>query len=208
MLQRVRLQRISDRNFEKNSRPQIFAFEIARERANIRAARRRASLPRSVEVLEHCAERRHAAAREIAADFGSKISRPQIFAFAIARERAKIRAARRRASLARSLEVPEHYAERRHAAAREIACDLRSISDRNFEKIKFSRPPQIFAFEIAREHANIRAARRRASLPRSLEVLEHCAERRHIAAREIACDLRQFRRCGHWHFKVRGGTSH
>ena len=79
MLRRVRLHAICGRFrteiFEKFSRPQIFAFEIARERAEIRAARRRASLPRSLKIHEHCAERRHAAAREIAADFGPKFSK-------------------------------------------------------------------------------------------------------------------------------------
>ena len=58
-----------------------------------------------------------------------------------------------------------------------------------FENFKFSRS-QNFAFGIARDRAEIRAARRRAALPRSLEVPEHCAERRHAAAREIACDFR------------------
>ena len=79
MLRRVRLHAICGRFrteiFEKFSRPQIFAFEIARERAEIRAARRRAALPRPLEVPKHCAERRHAAAREIACDFRPKFSK-------------------------------------------------------------------------------------------------------------------------------------
>ena len=59
-------------------------------------------------------------------------SRPQNFSFEIARDRAEIRAAPRRADLPRPLEVPKHCAERRHAEEREIACDLQRISDRNF----------------------------------------------------------------------------
>ena len=63
--------------FSKNFRGRKFLRSkiIARERAEIRAARRRASLPRSLKIHEHCAERRHAAAREIAADFGPKFSK-------------------------------------------------------------------------------------------------------------------------------------
>ena len=54
--------------FEKFSRPQNFASGIARDRAEIRIARRRQALPRGMKVLKHCAKRRHAATREIACD--------------------------------------------------------------------------------------------------------------------------------------------
>ena len=53
-----------------------------------------------------------------------------------------ILAARRRAALPRRSELPKHCAERPHAAAYEIACDLQRIVDRNFVR------PQNFAFEI------------------------------------------------------------
>ena len=55
-------------NFENFSRPQNLASEIDRDRAEIRAARRRQASPRATEVPKHCAERRHAAAREIPCD--------------------------------------------------------------------------------------------------------------------------------------------
>ena len=44
------------------------------------------------------------------------------------------------------------------------------------------------ASEIVRDGTKIRAARRRAALPRPAEVPKHCAERRNAAARDIACD--------------------
>ena len=53
---------------KKFSRPQNFAVEIARDRAEIRCAPRAAGWPRPSEVPKHCAERRHAAAREIRCD--------------------------------------------------------------------------------------------------------------------------------------------
>ena len=43
-------------------------------------------------------------------------------------------------------------------------------------------------FEIARDRAEIRVARRRQALSRGMIVPKHCAERRHGAAREISCD--------------------
>ena len=74
-----------------------------------------------------------------------KISRPQNFAFEIARDCAEIRLARRRPALPRGMKVPKHCAERRHAAAREISCDSQRISDRTmiskiFAAAKFLRP--------------------------------------------------------------------
>ena len=65
-----------------------------------------------------------------------KFSRPpQNFASGIARDRAKLRAARQRHASPRAREVPKHCAERRHAAAREIPCDSQRIPDRKFRKI-------------------------------------------------------------------------
>ena len=63
-----------------------------------------------------------------------KFSRRQNFAIEIARHRAEIRCARRAAAWQRPSGVPKHCAERRHAAAREIRCDSRRISDRNLRK--------------------------------------------------------------------------
>ena len=64
--------------------------------------------------------------------------RPQNFTSEIARDRAEIDAEWWCAASPRAAEVPMHNAERRHAVASEIACDWRSISDRNFQI--FSRP--------------------------------------------------------------------
>ena len=73
-------------------------------------------------------------------------SRPQNFAFEIARDRAEIHAAWWCAASSRPLEVLNICCERLHAVPREILCDLERISDRNFRK--FSRP-QNFSFEHA-----------------------------------------------------------
>ena len=69
--------------------------------------------------------------------------------------------------------------------ARAILCDLERISDRNFRK--FSRP-QNFAFEIARDRAEIHAAWWCAASSRPLEVPNICCERQHAVPREISCD--------------------
>ena len=84
------------------------------------------------------------------------------------------------------LEVPNICCERQHAVAREISGDLELISDRNFRK--FSRP-QNFAFEIARDRAEIHAAWWCAASSRPLEVPNICCERQHAVACAIACDL-------------------
>ena len=65
-----------------------------------------------------------------------KFSRPQNFAFEIARDRAKIDAAWWCAASSRPLEVPDICCERRHAVPRAISCDLELISDRNFRNSK------------------------------------------------------------------------
>ena len=69
-----------------------------------------------------------------AADFGPKISKFFRGRKKIARDRAEIRAGRGRAAVPRAFEVPKHCAERPHAAACEIACDLNRLSDRKFRK--------------------------------------------------------------------------
>ena len=67
--------RFSTEIFENFSRPQNFAFEIAGDRAEIHAAWWCAACLRFSEISDNCAERRHAAAREIACDFRSKFSK-------------------------------------------------------------------------------------------------------------------------------------
>ena len=60
MLRRVRLRAIRGgfrlEIFEKFSRPQNFAFEIARDRVEVRTKWRRPASPRLAEVLKHIAE--------------------------------------------------------------------------------------------------------------------------------------------------------
>ena len=143
MLRRVRLHAISSRFrteiFEKNSRPQNFAFEVACDRSEIHAAWWCAACSGPAEVPEHCGERRHAAPCAIARDFeriwtenfeiffrGRKLLRSQS-----PRDRAKIRAV----AALRPDEVLSNCAESRHAAECAIACDSPRISDRNFRKI-------------------------------------------------------------------------
>ena len=84
--------------FEIFSRPQNFAIEIARDRAEIRCAPRAAAWPRPSEVPKHCAERQHAVARAIRCDSQRisdrhfrKFSRPRHFAIEIVRDLAKMR---------------------------------------------------------------------------------------------------------------------
>ena len=59
--------------FEKFSRPRNFAFEITGDRAEIHAAAWCTACARPSEVPNICAERRHAAAREIPRDFPTEI---------------------------------------------------------------------------------------------------------------------------------------
>ena len=134
----------------------------------------------------------HHAAREIRCDSRRisgrnfrKISAGRTF---WVRNLAETRCTPRGAARPQSLEVPKLCAERQHAVAREIRCDSRRISDRNFEK--FSRPRN-FAIEIARDRAEIRCPLRAAARPQPLEVPKLCAERRHAVAREIRCDSRR-----------------
>ena len=104
MLCRVRLRAIRSeilvRNCRTFSRLQNFAFEIARNRAQIHAVWWCAASLRSLEVLNICCERQHAVPREISCDSERisnrnfrKFSRPQNFSFDIARDRAEIHAA-------------------------------------------------------------------------------------------------------------------
>ena len=81
--------------------------------------------------------RRGGFCRDLERNF-SHFPRPQNFSSEIARDRAEIHADCLCAASPRAAEVPMHNAERRHAVASEIACDCRSISDRNFQI--FSRP--------------------------------------------------------------------
>ena len=121
------------------------------------------------------------------ADFGPKFSKlfrdRKIFAFEIARDRAEIRAARaeRLSDRPRSVNCPQID------AAREIWCDSRRISNRNFRKFSAA---TTFG---ARNRAEIRCAPRAAAWLRSLQVLRHCAECWHAAAREIRCDCRRIK---------------
>ena len=156
------LERISDRNFRKFSRPQICSPEIARDLAEIHAAWWCAASSRPVEVPNICCERQHAVLRAIWNDLERisdrnfrKFSRPQNFSFELARDRATIHAAWWCAASSRPVEVPNICSERQHAVLRAIWNDLERISDRNFRK--FSRP-QIFSFELARDLAEIHAA--------------------------------------------------
>ena len=150
MVRRVRFRAIHNgfrtENFEKIPRPQNFAFGIARDRAEIHAAWWCTASSKPLQVPDIYCERQHAVPREISSDseriwdrIFRKFSRPQNFSFEIARDRAKIHAACWCAASPRpsvwASEVPKNFAERRHAAAREIACDSQRISDRNFRKI-------------------------------------------------------------------------
>ena len=77
MLCRVRLRAIRSeilvRNFRTFSRLQNFAFEIARNRAQIHAVWWCAASLRSLEVLNICCERQHAVARAIWTGFRTEI---------------------------------------------------------------------------------------------------------------------------------------
>ena len=130
----------------------------------------------------------------IAADFEPKFSK---IIFAVAKFRVRNRArshenprcpTTRLPASPRPAEVSRHYVERRHAAAREIPCDSQRISNRNFRK--FSRP-QNFAFEIARDRAEIHAACLCLACLRPLEVPNICCERQHAVPREISCDSKR-----------------
>ena len=92
--------------------------------------------------------------RKIRKNFAARRRPPQNFAFEIAGDRSEIHAGRWLLSMLTPLEIPSNCSERRHAAAREIACDF------NATEIfaKFSRP-QNFAFEIACDRAEIHATR-------------------------------------------------
>ena len=85
----------------------------------------------------------------------------------------------------RAEEVLKHGTERRHALPQRVTP---RFGPKKF--IFFAGRPQNFSFEIARERAEIRVCRRFAALPRPSEVHQHCAERRHAAPRDIACDFR------------------
>ena len=85
------LDRISDRNFRKFSRPQNFSFEVARDRAEFHTAWWCAASLRRLEVPNICRERQHAVARAIWCDLDlisdrnfRKFSRPRNFSFEIA----------------------------------------------------------------------------------------------------------------------------
>ena len=68
-------------------------------------------------------------------EISENFARPQIFAFRIAGDRAEVLAAWWCAACSRPLEVLNICAERRHAAACEIACGSQRISVRMFRKI-------------------------------------------------------------------------
>ena len=98
------LERISDRNFRKFSRPQNFSFELARDRATIHAAWWCAAFLTTRRGPEHlsapvasvsmlCRVRFRAIRSGFRIEIFEKFSRSQNFAFEIARDRAKIHAA-------------------------------------------------------------------------------------------------------------------
>ena len=79
----------------------------------------------------------------------------------------------------RFVNLPQHH------AAREIRCDSRRLSDRNFRKSSAA------ATFWVRDRAEIRSSPRAAACARASEVPSHCAERPRAAAREIRCDSRR-----------------
>ena len=87
-------------NFQNFSRPQNFAFGIARDRAEIEGEQLAHDPQRSTRpVLSVGVLRRvkfHAICNGFPTEIFENFSRPQNFAFGIARDRAEIRVARRR----------------------------------------------------------------------------------------------------------------
>ena len=181
---RCHSRRICDRIFEKFSRPQPFAFEIAPKSA---VAPRAAAWPRPLEVPEHYAERRRAAAREIRCGSRrvSDLNFRKFFAAAkfFDRNRAKSAVAHVLQRLARVNTSPRFVNCPQHYAAREIRCHSRRISDRNLRKNSAA------AKFCVRNRAEIRCAPRAAAWQQPSGVPKHCAERRHAAARAIRCDF-------------------
>ena len=119
------------------------------------------------------------------ADFGPKFSKNFAAAKFCVRNRARSRRNPCRLvvrSLLTTCRGPQHLLRASVCCA---ACDLERISDRNFRK--FSRP-QNFAFEIARDRAEMHAAWWCAASLRPLEVPNICCERQHAVPRGIACD--------------------
>ena len=154
-----------------------------------------AACSRPSEVPNNCAERRHAAACEIACGSQRIFERKfqKIFAAAtIFRSKSR--------EIAPKI-MPLGYAQLAHDPRRSrtsvpsvgmlrrvrLRAILSGFPTEFFEN--FSRP-QNFAFGIARDRAEIRAARRCAACSRPAEVANNCAERRYAAAREITCDSR------------------
>ena len=129
--------RISDRfgNFRKFSAATPL---LAQDCAEIRSFLRAAAWPRASEVPRHCAERRHAAAREIRCDSRRSSDRNFQKNFAAAkffdRNRARSRQISLLTVLQRLTDRPRFVNLPQHHAAREIRCDSRRISDRNFRK--------------------------------------------------------------------------
>ena len=135
MLCRVRLRAIRSeilvRNCRTFSRLQNFAFEIARNGAQIHAEWWCAASLRSLELLNICCERQHAVLRAITCDserisdrnFRKLCSRPPNLPFEIARDLAEIHAAWWCTASSRSLIVPNICCERQHAVPRAITCD-------------------------------------------------------------------------------------
>ena len=120
----------------------------------------------------YCAERRHAAAREIRCDSRRSSDRNFQKNFAAAkffdRNRARSRQISLLTVLQRLTDRPRFVNLPQHHAAREIRCDSRRLSDRNFRK--FPRP-QHFGFEIAPKSALLRVLQLRHDPQRSLNTV-------------------------------------
>ena len=102
---------------------------------------------------------------EVLTEIFEFFSRPRNFAIEIARDRAEIRCPPCAAAGLRASQVPRHCAERRHAEAREIRCDSRRNSDRNFRNFFAAAKFYEITIENARDRAEIRCAPRAAATP-------------------------------------------
>ena len=184
------------RDFEcKLLRPRNFFRKFRSEiRSESHAISRAAACRRSAQLLGTSEGRGQAVhhpaawilARILTENFAN-FSRSQNFAFEIARDRAKIRCAPRAAAWPRPIEVSKQFAERRHAAAREIRCDSERISDRNFRKVFAAAKP--CDRKSARSHRNplCTTCDSLTDVPRFVK----CPKS--YAVRGIWCDLTRFR---------------
>ena len=152
------------------------------------ACRRSAQLLGTSEVCQQAVH--HPAAwvlARILTEIFANFSRPQNFAFEIARDCAEIRCARRAAAWPRPIEVSKQFAERRHAAARGIRCDSARISERIF-RIFFA-AAKFCDRDSARSHRNQLCT----TCDSLTDVPRFVKWPKSYAVREIWCDLTRFR---------------